>query len=437
MSDSKQPTKQSRVAIVCDWLTGTGGAERVVLELHRLFPEAPIYTSQYNKNPEIWFGEEWFAGADVRTGWLQKLPKSLRKFLPVLRAWYFSRLDLSDYDLVISSSGAEAKFVRTRKRNAKPVVAQDASENRKGGVQEGTSTADHSLQHGDTTGRSGGVGGSADKQAGAIHISYCHSPTHYYWARYEEYLANPGFGRLDPLARLGLKLLVGPMRRLDRRAAGRPDYFIANSRHTAREIKKYYGRQATVIHPPIDVERFSPHNQPADKRHGFITAGRQTPYKRLGLAVEAAVKTGVPLVVVGRGPEHRRLKRLAGRNVTFMTKVNDSRLAELLGGAKAFIFPGVDDFGIVAVEALAAGTPVIAFKGGGALDYVNHTCGLFFDQPTPASLQAALKNFENRRYDHQAVQAQTTKYSAKAFRTNFKKFIKSIHQSNHGADQKA
>src|SRR5476649_1689319 len=141
-----------KVAIVCDWLTGIGGAERVVLELHKLYPDAPIYTSQYDPEQLGWFAE-----ADVRTGWLQKLPSGLKKFLPVLRAWYFSHLDLSDYDLVLSSSGAEAKGVKT------------------------------------------------DPQA--VHISYIHAPTHYYWIRYEQYLKHPGFGRFDWLARLGLRLL--------------------------------------------------------------------------------------------------------------------------------------------------------------------------------------------------------------------------------------
>ncbi len=378
--------RELKVAIVCDWLTGAGGAERVVLELHRMFPKAPIYTSQYNKNPKVWFGDKWFEDADIRTGWLQKLPKFLKKFLPVFRAWYFSRLKLDDYDLVISSSGAEAKFIKLKAKGQKPK---------------------------------------------AMHITYCHSPTHYYWSRYEDYLNQPGFGPLDSLARLALRILVGPMRRWDFKAAQRPDYFIANSKHTKQEIKKYYGRDATVIYPPVEVERFGAFSQSAEKRHGFVVAGRQTPYKRIDLAVKAATEANVPLIVIGKGPEHRKLKKVAGRNVTFLSKVSDQQMPEILGGAKGFIFPGIDDFGIVAVEALAAGTPLIAFRGGGALDYVNQKTGVFFDQQNADSLKAAMVKFSERNFDYTKVQSEAGQFSAKTFRTSTKKFIDSTVKSIH------
>jgi glycosyltransferase involved in cell wall biosynthesis len=297
-----------KVAIVCDWLTGTGGAERVVLELHKMFPDAPIYTSQYNKDPKIWYGDKWFSDADVRTLWLQRLPKAFKKFLPVLRARAFSHLDLSDYDLVISSSGAEAKAVKTGPKTK--------------------------------------------------HVCYCHAPTHYYWNRYNEYLKNPGFGIFNFLARLGLRLLVDPMRRWDYKAAQKPDYFVANSSYTKKQIKKYYGRDAEVIHPPVDIERFKPKGKAI--KNGFLIAGRQTPYKRFDLAVAACTQLNVPLTVIGNGPEHNKLVGMAGPRVTFLNKVADKDMPHYFQRASAFIFPGIDDFGIVAVEALAAGTPVIA-----------------------------------------------------------------------------
>lgn len=376
--NSKLKTKNSRlrVAIVCDWLLGTGGAERVVLELQRMYPDAPIYTSQYNPNPKIWYGDKWFEDADIRTGWLQKLPKSLKKFLPILRAWYFSRLDLSDYDLIISSSGAEAKFVKVR--------------------------------------------------AGTVHVSYIHAPTHYYWNRYEEYLKHPGFGLFDPLARLGLRLLVGPMRRWDYKAAQRPDYLIANSNYTKEQIKKYYGRESHVIHPPVDVERFKGHSKPAEQRHGFVTAGRQTAYKRIDLAVEAATNLKLPLVVIGRGPEHRWLKKLAGRNVTLLTKVSDEDIARHFGEARAFIFPGVDDFGIVAVEAMAAGTPIIAYKAGGALDYVDKDTGIFFNEQSAESLASALKKFNGAKFFPEKVAKAAAVFSPLYFRANLQRFLKTL-----------
>lgn len=375
-----------KVAIVCDWLLGTGGAERVVLELHKMFPEAPIYTSQYNPNPKIWFGDKWFEEADIRTGWLQKIPQSLKKFLPLLRAFYFSRLDLSDYDLVISSSGAEAKFVRT-------------------------------------------------KQAGALHVSYCHAPTHYYWSRYEDYLKDPGFGRLDFLARIGLKIFARPMRRWDYKAAQRPDYFITNSNYTKDQIKRYYGRDSVVIHPPVDIERFKmpdpltslKKGKPKILRKGFLTAGRQVPYKKIDLAVKAASKIDAHLIVIGRGPQHKKLKRIAGRTVTFLTKVSDADMPEKLAGAEAFIFPGVDDFGIVAVEAMAAGTPIIAYKDGGALDYVDAASGLFFNEQTVESLAEAMEQFSKVSFNHSQIAQRAEKFSADNFHTNFRQFLQQLH----------
>ncbi len=374
-SSKLQALTRLRVAIVCDWLAGTGGAERVVLEMHRIFPEAPIYTSQYDRDPKIWYGDRWFEDADVRTGWLQALPKSIKKFLPVLRAWYFSRLKLDDYDLVISISGAEAKYVKPK----------------------------------------------------GLHISYCHSPTHYYWLRYNEYLERPGFGVLSPLAKIGLKLLVGPMRRWDYKAAQRPDYFIANSKHIKSEIKKYYGRDSEVVYPPVDIERFAPFSQPAAKRHSFVTAGRQTPYKRIDLAVEAATAENVPLVVIGNGPEHRRLKHLAGRNVTFLTRVGDHQIAEYFGSAKAFIYPtNIEDFGITGVEAMAAGTPVVAFKAGGPAEYVTPTAGILFDEQTVDSLRKALAEGEHKSFNHQKIQELASRFSAKNFRQNANQVIKQL-----------
>jgi glycosyltransferase involved in cell wall biosynthesis len=373
MGKDKLINKQLKVAIVCDWLLGTGGAERVVLELHRMYPQAPIYTSQYDSNPKVWFGETWFQDADIRTTWLQKLPKILKKFLPILRAIAFSRLNLSNYDLVISSSGAEAKFVKV-----------------------------------------------SDK---AIHIAYIHAPTHYYWARYDEYIKNPGFGLLNPLARLGLKLLAGPMRHWDYKAAQRPNFLIANSNYTKEQIKKYYHRESYVIHPPVDIERFKSHNQPSDKRHGFVIAGRQTPYKRFDLAVEAATKLKVPLIVIGKGPEHRWLKKLAGKNVTFLTKVSDLDMAKHFGEAKAFVFPAVDDFGIVAVEAMAAGCPVIAYRKGGALDYVNKETGIFFEKQTVKALSEAMQLAAVKKFNHSKIIAQAAKFSPQVFQKKFNDFI--------------
>lgn len=358
-----------KVAIVHDWFVG-GGAERVVYELHKMYPEAPIYTSYCSPEWRQKLGE-----AKIITSYMQNWPFSkLRKFLPPLRAWWFSHLDLSGFDLVISSSGAEAKAVRVKKP--------------------------------------------------AIHINYCHAPTHYYWSRYDDYMKNPGFGILDPLARFGLKLLVGPMRRWDRKAAQRPDYIIANSNFIKSEIKKYYGRDSAVIHPPVDIERFKILNKSSISRSGFLIAGRQTPYKRFDLAVATCNKLDLPLTVVGDGPEHKKLVKMAGPTIHFLTGLSDAEVVKHFQSAEAFIFPGIDDFGIVAVEALAAGTPVIAHKAGGALDYVQPgKNGDFFANQSVESLSKILTEFNANKYQSSKVEKTAKPFSIEQFHEKISRFI--------------
>jgi len=362
-----------KVAIVHDWLIG-GGAERVVDQLHQMYPEAPIYTSYST--------QRWRDKLDdkVVTGFLQYWPFSkLRKFVPFLRAFWFSRLNLKNYDLVISSSGAEAKGVKRLKDSA-------------------------------------------------MHISYIHAPTHYYWNRYDDYLKNPGHGRLDPLARFGLKLLVGPMRKWDYKAAQRPHRIITNSNYTKSQIKKYYGRDSVVIHPPVDVERFAiPHlkHDLPNVRKGFVIIGRQTPYKRVDLAVEACTQLNKILFVIGNGPENRKLRKIAGKSVIFLRKVTDEEMPHYLQSAEAFLFPGVDDFGIAAIEALAAGTPVIAYKDGGALDYVAEgKTGLFFDKQTSASLIETIQKFQVTKFNESTIKEAAAQFSPKVFKQKMKEVIK-------------
>jgi glycosyltransferase involved in cell wall biosynthesis len=357
-----------KVAIVCDWLVGIGGAERVVLELHKMYPSAPIYTSQYDPSKI-----DWFDDADVRTTWLQKLPTSLKKFLPLFRALAFRRLDLSDYDLVISSSGAEAKGVKTGPKT--------------------------------------------------MHISYIHSPTHYYWIRKDEYMKQPGFPRgLNWLAKLGLRLLIDPLKRWDYYAAKKPDYIIANSTHTQAMIKRYYRRDSTVVFPPVETGRFKITGTPP-LRHGFVIAGRQTPYKRFDLAVQACNELKVPLIVIGDGPDHKRLEKLADRNVTFLTSVSDFDIVSHFQTALGFIFPGMEDFGIVAVEAMAAGTPVVAYAKGGALDYVLPKTGVLFEKQTVKSLVKALEAALEKNWNHDAIMEHAAKYSVDNFTKNMKSYI--------------
>lgn len=360
-----------KVAIVHDWLYG-GGAELVVEQLHKTFPNAPIYTS--------YCSDEWRQRLDyqVRTGFLQWWPFSrLRKFIPFLRIWWFPHLKLKGYDLVISSSGAEAKGIKV--------------------------------------------------PSGTVHVNYCHAPTHYYWSRYDEYMQNPGFGFFDPLARIGLKLLVGPLRRWDLKASQRPHHIIANSTHIQKEIKKYYGRDSTVIFPPIYLERFGKPKNLAQPRAGFVVAGRQTPYKRFDLAVQAATELNLPLTVIGGGPDHERLKKLAGPSVTFLGKAADEVVEHEFARAEALIFPGLDDFGITPLEAMAAGTPVIAYKAGGALDYIKpNVTGEFFEYQTTESLTNALEQFNPTLFSHSGIAEFTQAFSAEAFRQHMSSYLQEV-----------
>lgn len=355
-----------RVAIVCDWLIG-GGAEKVVLELHKLFPDAPIYTSYCTPS--------WRKQLDnkVLTGWLQYWPFSrLRKFIPFLRIWWFSSLKLHGFDIVISSSGAEAKGVKIA--------------------------------------------------PGAKHISIVFAPTHYYWSRYDEYIKSPGFGILSPLARLGLKALVKPLRKWDYKAAQKPDVLISISTHIRSQIKQYYNRDSIVIFPPVDVDKFK--HAIGTERQGFIITGRQVPYKRIDLAVRACTELDLPLTIIGNGPEHKKLIKLAGPNCTFITNASDADMAELLAHSKAFIFPGLDDFGIAPVEAMAAGTPIIAYQAGGALDYVapNKT-GLFFKEQTVEELAKTILELEKVKFKQSEVINYSHKFSAENFQKSFLRFI--------------
>jgi len=356
--EPQQQRRFKKVAIVHDWLVG-GGAELVVEQLHKLYPDAPIYTSYAT--------DEWRRRLDgkVITGWLQHLGP-LRKLIPPLRIWWFTHLNLEGYDLVISSSGAEAKGIKIPK---------------------------------DT-----------------LHVNYCHAPTHYYWSRYNDYLTNPGWGAFDWLARIGLKLLIRPLRNWDYRAAQRPNHIIANSSHIQAEIKKYYNRDSTVIFPPVYFERFQKPENANLPRQGFIISGRQTPYKRFDLAVQACSQLNLPLKVIGGGPDNARLRSMAGPSVVFLGKVNDATLEREFASAGALLFPGLDDFGITPVEAMAAGTPVIAYRAGGALDYVQlGITGEFFDEPTVESLMAVLTKFDTQAYNPSAIRTSAYRFSTSVF----------------------
>lgn len=364
--------KAPKIAIVHDWLTNMGGAEPLVLEIHKLFPDAPIYTSVYDAEKM-----QAFKNIDVRTTALQnKLPKKLRYkhvLWPTFRAKAFRELDLSGFDIIISSSSAEAKAVRKTRKNQ-------------------------------------------------IHIAYIHTPIRYYWSHYEEFRKEFNFGPLTPLIRPFIPFFVKRMRKLDLESAQDIDVFIANSTVTQDRIKQYYGKPSTVVYPPVEVAKFTP--PPKGKREGYVVWGRHVPYKRFDLAIEAANRLKLPLTIASSGPDTERLKSLAGPTVKFVGRISDDELVRLAQSSKGFLFPNEEDFGISAVEALAAGTPVIAYKKGGALDIVQDgETGVFFEEQTVESLVEAIKRFETMEFLPATLHRKAKRFDKGLFDTKIRKIV--------------
>jgi glycosyltransferase involved in cell wall biosynthesis len=364
--------KQPKICIVHDWLTNKGGAERVVLAMSEAFPDAPIYTSTYDPKKVDWFNDK-----DVRTTWLQGLPKPLRrlhKLFPTLRVKAFQKLDLSEFDIILSSSSAEAKQVQKTR----------------------------------------------DDQ---VHICYCHTPIRYYWSHYSGYKKDPSFGSLSWLVRLLMPLFIPKQRRLDYKAAEKVDVFIANSTEVQRRIKKYYKRDSMVLNPPVDTGRFAAYAHNKD-RGGLLAVGRQVPYKRIDLAIAAANKLGADLDVYGDGPEHDKLVEMAGETVNFYVGASDEEVAEAFGSASAFLFPTEEDFGIVQVEALAAGCPVIAFGKGGALDIIEDgKTGVLFSEQTLDGLEQAVERAGNIKWAPAALNRRARRFDKNLFITKIRKIV--------------
>ncbi len=366
-----------KVALVHPWLTNQGGSERVLDAFSQAFPGAPIHTSVYDRT-----ALPVFADRDVRTSFLQSWPLSHRhQLFPLLRRRAFESFDLSGYDVVLTSDHCEAKGVLT-----------------------GPDT---------------------------LHLAYIHTPTRYYWSDYQRYLANPGFGRLDPLVRLALPVLAGRMRQWDLAAAQRPDHLFANSRVVARRIEKYYRRDSEVLHPPVDINRFS---TDAARGDHFVVVSRLIPYKSVELAVRACAELDLPLRVVGDGPERTRLESLAGPRTVFTGAVSDEQVATEYGQARAMIFPADEDFGLTPLEAMASGTPVLALARGGATEtVVAGVTGDFFADQTVASLVEALRGFRPQDYDVAALRARAEQFSVESFVARLRERVLDLHRawSNH------
>ena len=368
-------SKQPKIAIVCDFLTTMGGAENVVLAMHEAFPDAPIYTAMYNEDKMPAFAE-----LDVRPSFLQKIPRKVRtyyKLFPTLAVKAMRRLDLREFDIILTSSYMHGHQVRKTRPDQ-------------------------------------------------IIINYCHTPPRYYWSHYNEYRRDPGYGNLNPLIRTLMPLMVPHQRKLDLQAARQVDVFLANSTETQQRIKKYYNRNSIVIHPPVDINRFTPAAKRGDH---YVTIGRQLPYKRYDLAVTAATKLGKKLIVFGNGPAHSRLVDLAGPTVEFRTDrfgdASDAEYEKAITTARGFIYPAEEDFGIVSVEALAAGAPVIGLARGGTIDIVTSPeVGVLFDRQTSISVAKAIEQAEKRTFDPTVLRRTAQRFDKMLFLTKLRKVVR-------------
>jgi glycosyltransferase involved in cell wall biosynthesis len=364
MSDKKS-LDDLKIAIVCDWLTVYAGAERVIYEMHQLFPKAPIYTTLYDAK-----ACKVFENADVRESWLKFVPfgRKFHRLLFPFMPGVFERMDLDEYDLVLSSAHSAAKGVITMPET--------------------------------------------------IHVAYCHSPMRYVWDQSHSY--QKGF-RLFAFLNFLTRPILHRIRLWDRIAAERVDRFIANSHYISRRIKKYYGRESDVIHPPVDLSRFS---LGVGDRDYYLAVGRLIPYKRFDLVVDAFNKLGKKVKIVGTGPEMKKLKRRAKKNIEFVGKVSDEELQKIYQGAKALIFPQLEDFGIVPLEAMACGAPVIAYSAGGALETVKDgVSGLFFEKQNVESLVKAVKKFEGRDWDAAVVAKSVEDFGSARFKSELRHFL--------------
>lgn len=353
------------IALVHDFFCNLGGSDAVVQALHQLFPDAPVYTLiVYDRNRDA----DVLQDMELRFSFLQRIPWARRSHQPFLPLFPIAveQFDLRGYDLIISSSHSCAKGVITSSET--------------------------------------------------LHVCYCHTPMRYAWDMYPEYTR-----RMGRLLRAITALVMHYVRLWDVLSSARVDHFIANSRFVARRIWKYYRREAKVIYPPVDTTYFRPEDRDQDY---YLVVSRLTGYKRIDLAVAAFTRMGRPLRIIGDGPELRRLQGMAGPNITFLGYQPRAVVREHLARCRALIFPGVEDFGIVPVEAQAAGRPVIAYAAGGALEtVVDGVTGLFFREQSPIALCEAVERCEQAAFDKKLIREHARQFDAARFMDQMRAFV--------------
>ncbi len=361
-----------KVALIHDWLTGMRGGEKVLEALCEIFPRAKLFSLLYNEGTLSSTIEEM----DISTSFIQKMPfktKHYRSFLPLF-PFAVEQFCLDDFDLVISSSHCVAKSVLVR--------------------------------------------------SDTCHICYCHTPMRYVWEQYFVY-----YKHLPLYKKVLMSYFSNKLRIWDTCSASRVDYFVANSRHVSRRIKRIYGRESFVIPPPVDISRFASVGERCcgEAKYGegyFLIVSALVSYKRLDLAVLAFNILGYPLIIVGKGEEEANLRSMANSNVKVLGYSSDDEIDSLYAGCRAFIFPGEEDFGITALEAHASGKPVIAFGKGGVTETVREgENGMFFHEPAVESLVRVVREFETKTFDSELIKASAFPYSKNNFKEKLENFV--------------
>jgi len=356
-----------RTAIIHDWLNGMRGGEKVLEELLEIFPEADIFTLflEEGRISEKIKGHKIVTSALNRSGFIKN---NYRNFLPLFPR-FIEEFDLGGYDLVISSSHCVAKGVI-------PFPF-------------------------------------------ATHVSYVHSPMRYAWDQYYAY-----FGAMKGMKKRFIRSRISELRKWDVSSSERVDHFIANSSYVRERIRRYYRRDSAVIHPPVDTGFYTPGD--GGSKEYFLTVSALVPYKKIDILVEAFTKTGDKLIVVGKGPDEKQLKKQAGQNIQFKKDLSDEELRSLYRGSRAFVYAGIEDFGITFAEAHACGIPVISYGVGGVTDIVNDGNGLLYDSQEPSGLLEAIEEFKASKFDRKRIRESALRFSRQHFRDRMSGFIKGL-----------